>query len=396
MRCNAAVRACHKVCRRLLSGCGGRIDGGQPDPLTERSKTLGGDLRSHMELPPESEPTEGSEALLEVCQRRHFLSGTKKQLSRDSLLSGCHPGFGPLGVELRKNLAAQWWSSVVLCREQVFAVGALHHGPGPSLPEDRAFRIGEKTEASLVWFTSSRTSSQWLDFWLRHRLLWWRKFAMSPSNFSSSDCQDEEGRKGNKLYYSFPWGKEPIETLWNLGDKELLHMYPGDVAKLHGRDGRKSVVPSVVSVSGDLDRGMLAYLYDSFQLTENSFTRKKNLHRKVLKLHPCLAPIKVALDVGRGPTVELRQVCQGLFNELLENGISVWPGYLETVQSSLEQLYSKIVGDHLLTARGYGGDLICRGREEKGRGNASLHIRESNLVRVPRALLGDPAFEAGG
>lgn len=35
------------------------------------------------------------------------------------------------------------------------------------------------------------------------------------------------------------------------------------------------------------------------------------------------------------------QVCQGLFNELLENGISVWPGYMETVQSSLEQLYSK-------------------------------------------------------
>lgn len=61
----------------------------------------------------------------------------------------------------------------------------------------------------------------------------------------------------------------------------------------------------------------------------------------VLKLHPCLAPIKVALDMGRGPTVELRQICQGLFNEFLESGISVWPGYLETAQSSLEQLYSK-------------------------------------------------------
>lgn len=35
------------------------------------------------------------------------------------------------------------------------------------------------------------------------------------------------------------------------------------------------------------------------------------------------------------------QVCQGLLNELLESGISVWPGYLETAQSSLEQLYSK-------------------------------------------------------
>ncbi|XP_043440946.1 DNA polymerase subunit gamma-2, mitochondrial isoform X4 [Prionailurus bengalensis] len=384
MRSGAAVRACQKVCRCLLSGFGGRVDGGQPEPLTEGSSSFGVPLRSQAELPRGSEPTEvpepgeGSEELLEICQRRHFFSGSRRQLSRHSLLSGCHPGFGPLGIELRKNLAAEWWSSVVVLREQVFPVDALHHEPGPLLPGDSTFRlvsaatlrellqdkelskeqlvafldnllktsgklrenllhgalehyvncldlvnrrlpyglaqigvcfhpvsdtkqtpdgvkrIGEKTEASLVWFTSARTAGQWLDFWLRHRLLWWRKFAKSPSNFSSSDCQDEEGRKGNKLYYNFPWGKEPIETLWNLGDHELLNMCPGNESQLH-----------------------------------------------VLKLHPCLAPVKVALDVGRGPTVELRQVCQGLFSELLENGISVWPGYLETVHSSLEQLYSK-------------------------------------------------------
>uniref|UniRef100_A0A5F9CG00 DNA polymerase subunit gamma-2 n=1 Tax=Oryctolagus cuniculus TaxID=9986 RepID=A0A5F9CG00_RABIT len=424
MRPRATVRTCRKVCRCLLSGFGGRVDG------TETRSSAGAPPSSRAELPGDSErpgapaSEEGSAALLEICRTRHFLSGTRLQHSRERLLSGCHPGFGPLGVELRKNLAAEWWSSVVAFREQVFPVDARHQEPGPGPPGRGALRLvpatlreilqdkelskeelvaflenllsasgklrdsllhgalehyvsgldlvnkrlpyglaqigvcfhpvadteqipagtkrlGEKTEASLVWFTSARTSSQWLDFWLRHRLLWWRKFATSPSNFSSSDCQDEKGRKGSKLYYSFPWGKEPIETLWNLGDEELLHMYPGDVSKLHGRDGRKNVVPCVLSVSGDLDRGVLAYLHDSFQLTENSFTRRKHLHRKVLKLHPCLTPIKVALDVGRGPTVELRQVCQGLFKELLESGISVWPGYLETVQSSLEQLYSK-------------------------------------------------------
>ncbi|XP_066092001.1 DNA polymerase subunit gamma-2 isoform X2 [Saccopteryx bilineata] len=373
MRSGAAVRACQSVGRCRLSCLGGRAGGGQPEAAMEGWSTVGGPPRSNAELPGGSEPreapdnAEGSEALAEICERRHFLLGTKGQISRKSLLSGCHHGVGPLGFELRKNLAAEWWSSVVAFREQVFPVDAPHHESGPSLPGDSAFRlvsaetvreilqdkelskeqlvafldnllktsgklrenllhgalehyvkcldlvnqrlpyglaqigvcfhpasdtkqtpdgvkrIGERTEASLAWFTSARTASQWLDFWLRHRLLWWRK----------------------------------------------------------GRDGRKAVVPSVLSVSGDLDRGVLAYLCDSFQLTENSFTRKKNLHRKVLKLHPCLAPIKVALDMGRGPTVELRQVCQGLYNELLENGISVWPGYLETAQSSLEQLYSK-------------------------------------------------------
>ncbi|XP_060058562.1 DNA polymerase subunit gamma-2, mitochondrial [Erinaceus europaeus] len=410
MRGGAVGPPCRRVCRRLLSGPQGRGRAEPPSGSAERAAP---------------EPEDGSAALMALCRRRHFLGGGERQLGRDRLLGGRHPGWGPLGVQLRSNLAAEWWAAAAAFREQVLPVHAPLGDGGPPVPgggalrlvcadslraalragrrgeeqlaaaledslvasvelrqsllhgalkhyvncldlvnkrlpyglaqigvcfhpvsdtehkPDGVKRIGEKTEASLVWFTSARTANQWLDFWLRQRLLWWRKFAVSPSNFSSSDCQDEEGRKGNKLYYNFPWGKETIETLWNLGDRELLHMYPGDVSKLQGRDGRRNVVPSVLSISGDLDRGLLAYLYDSFQLTENSFTRKKNLHRKVLKLHPCLAPVKAAVDVGRGPTVELRQVSRGLFNELVENGISVWPGYLETGQSSMEHLYSK-------------------------------------------------------
>uniref|UniRef100_A0A8C3QXP3 RNA helicase n=1 Tax=Cyanoderma ruficeps TaxID=181631 RepID=A0A8C3QXP3_9PASS len=175
-------------------------------------------------------------------------------------------------------------------------------------------RIGERTTSLLAWFSSPRTAGQWLDYWLRQRLQWWRKFAVGPSNFSSSDFQDEEGRRGFKLHYRFPWGTETIETLQNLGDTELLQLYPGERLKLLGRDGRKNVIPHVLSVSGNLDRGVLAYLFDSLQLVENPLTAKKNSQRKV---------------------------CQGLFNELTENGISVWPGYLETVHMSQEHLYTK-------------------------------------------------------
>ncbi|XP_074080887.1 DNA polymerase subunit gamma-2 [Macrotis lagotis] len=381
--------------------------------------------RAYATPPAAGAAAQGEDALWDLCQRRHFLVGPQPPLGRDALRAGHHPGLGPLGVGLRKNLASQWWASVAAFREHIFPLDTPLRQPWPAGPSGRGLclvradalravvrdpalgkdplpaaleslvesagtlredlrhgalkhyvncldlvnkrlpyglaqigvcfqdvpdightcdgikRIGERTMSSLVWFTAARTAGQWLDFWLRHRLLWWRKFAVSPSNFSSSDCQNEEGRKGSKLFYRFPWGKEPVETLWNLGDHELLQLHSGDKSKLHGRDGRKNVIPQVLSVSGDLDQGVLAYLYDSFQLTDKSFTGKKDLQRKVLKLHPCLAPVKVALDMGRGPTVELRQVCQGLFTELLESGISVWPGYLETMQSSMEQLYSK-------------------------------------------------------
>ncbi|XP_070596457.1 DNA polymerase subunit gamma-2 [Erythrolamprus reginae] len=365
---------------------------------------------------------EAAAAALAACQRRRFLrrGGGEDPRTWASYLRGDYPAFGPLGVALKKNLAAQWWEAVVVFREQVLGVeGPARLGPaadqgplgeflrlvhprsvGETLreaasdgeqplaalqrmlarsgmlrdnllhgaleqyidclelvnqrlpfgiaqigvcfhPNDKnPMRTGERTMASLVWYSSARTAGQWLGYWLRQRLQWWRKFAISPSNFSSA-AHNEEGRRGNNLYYNFPWGKETIETVQMLGDNELLQMYPGNVSRLHGRDGRKHVVPHVLSVNGNLDSGVLAYLYDSMQVSENGLTKKKALQRQVLKLHPCLAPVKVALDMGRGPAVELREVCQELFKELLENEISVWPGYLETMQSSLEQLYTK-------------------------------------------------------
>ncbi|KFP84572.1 hypothetical protein N310_03484, partial [Acanthisitta chloris] len=247
---------------------------------------------------------------------------------------------------LSPGVLAQYASCLELVNKRLpcglAQVGVCFH----SVPEDEQHsteltRIGERTSSLLAWFSSPRTAGQWLDYWLRQRLQWWRKFAVAPSNFSSSDFQDAEGRRGFNLHYNFPWGTETIETLKNHGDTELLEMYPGDSSRLLGRDGRKNVIPHVLSVNGDLDRGVLAYLFDSLQLSENPLTKKSSSQRKVLKLHPCLAPLKVALDVGKGPTTELRQVCQGLFNELTESRISVWPGYLETVQVSLEQLYTK-------------------------------------------------------
>lgn len=105
------------------------------------------------------------------------------------------------------------------------------------------------------------------------------------------------------------------------------------------RDGRKSV-PHVVSVTGNMDRGLLAFLSNSLQqqkredgkqrlkhrrvMMQNNmatFQKKRSFERcdlrsevliyfyvEVLKLHPVLAPVKVALDIGRGATMELRQV----------------------------------------------------------------------------------------
>ncbi|XP_076583831.1 DNA polymerase subunit gamma-2 [Chaetodon auriga] len=202
----------------------------------------------------------------------------------------------------------------------------------------------EVTQTSLVWFCSPRTSSQWLDHWTQQRLKWWRKFALAPSGFSSSDVPEEEleevASHGVRIMYSFPWGQEPVETLWSRGDAELLRTHEGVRSKLHFQDGRKSV-PHVISVTGNMDRGVMAFLSNSFQHIKKEGSKQKLQQRKVLKLHPVLAPVKVALDMGKGATMELRQVCEGLLQEFMEAKISAWPGYLRTLPKSMEQLNAK-------------------------------------------------------
>lgn len=248
-----------------------------------------------------------------------------------------------LRTELLQGALEQYAHSLSLVNRKLpFGLAEMGVCYQPAAPDSEGTtRTGEAMLASLVWFSSPRTAGQWLDFWVRHRLQWWRKFATGASNFSSSDFQDECGTKGTRLYYSFPWGREPIETLQSLGDRELLETHQNNRAKLQCRDERKTVIPHVLSVSGNMDRGVLAYLFDSLQQLKKVDSKQRLHQRKVLKLHPSLAPVKVALDMGRGPTLELRQVCEGLLQELLEEDIAVWPGYLETMQTSLEQLHSK-------------------------------------------------------
>ena len=62
------------------------------------------------------------------------------------------------------------------------------------------------------------------------------QFALSPSDFSSSDVPEGEldavASRGVRLMYRFPWGQEALETLWSRGNTELLETHKGARSKL--------------------------------------------------------------------------------------------------------------------------------------------------------------------
>ncbi|TNN69513.1 DNA polymerase subunit gamma-2, mitochondrial [Liparis tanakae] len=330
-------------------------------------------------------------ALLQLCVDRHYVSPGHTNTERFQCGTSCI--YGPLGTELRRNLLEQWWRSVTTSTAQVFGISTLSSSEDPAaeargrlrmVESDRLLRVLEQPELSREQLVqevqaliqrspSPRTNflqgaleqfvpslelvNRKLPFGLAESGLCFQpsdgsvagslgttETEVVEENFSSSDVPVEElegaASRGVRIIYSFPWGQEPLETLWSRGHAELLQTHKGVRSKLQCRDGRKSV-PHVVSLTGNMDRGVMAFLSNSLQQLVKEDGKQKLLRRKVLKLHPVLAPVKVALDIGRGATMELRQVCEGLLQEFMEDKISAWPGYLETLPTSMEELNTK-------------------------------------------------------
>lgn len=62
--------------------------------------------------------------MLQLLQRRFFIS--PDQHHAVSFLKGRTCAYGPLGVDLKRNMLEQWWCSVVRSRPQVFGISTLH------------------------------------------------------------------------------------------------------------------------------------------------------------------------------------------------------------------------------------------------------------------------------
>lgn len=62
-------------------------------------------------------------ALLQICVDRCYVSPA--QTNVEMFQRGLCCSYGPLGVELRRNLLDQWWHSVTRSRAQVFGIATL-------------------------------------------------------------------------------------------------------------------------------------------------------------------------------------------------------------------------------------------------------------------------------
>ena len=337
------------------------------------------------------------EKMVSLCKRRGFIFPSSEIYGG---LSACWD-YGPLGIELKRNIKDAWWRSIVQERDDVAGLDssilmhpktweasghvegfkdpmveckACHHRwradeikegrcpeCGGELTEPRLFNLMFKTffgpveeEAAIVYlrpetaqgmfvdfanvlattrkklpfgiaqigkafrneitsgnfifrdrefemmevefFVKPGTDGEWLKYWLEERLNWYVNLGIKRENLRLREhTKDELAHYARACYdveYLFPMGWSELEGIANRGDFDLTQhaKSSGKDLSYFDPDTNERYTPYVIEPSAGVDRSLLAFLLDAYDEEPD-----KDEIRVVLRLHPDLAPIKVAV-----------------------------------------------------------------------------------------------------
>ena len=184
------------------------------------------------------------------------------------------------------------------------------------------FRSCEFEQMEMEFFCEPGTDDTWLDYWKNARMQWWQKFANDPSKFRLRAHEPDELAHYAKGCYDieflYPWGWGELEGVANRTDYDLQKhaKYSGSKLEYFDPVERKRYTPFVIEPAAGATRGVLSYLIDAYFEEEVETAKGTNI-RTVLKLHPQLAPVKVAvlpLVKKNGMPEKARDVVEAFFH----------------------------------------------------------------------------------
>jgi glycyl-tRNA synthetase len=153
----------------------------------------------------------------------------------------------------------------------------------------------------MEYFVEPGTDDQWLDYWKEERIGWWRKWANDKTKFRLRPHEPQELAHYAKgcydVEYEYPWGWGELEGIANRTDYDLKKHAEHSGQKLEYFDpqANRKFVPYVIEPAAGATRGALVYLIDAYHEEEVEAANGEKETRVVLRLHPRLAPYKVAV-----------------------------------------------------------------------------------------------------
>jgi glycyl-tRNA synthetase len=187
------------------------------------------------------------------------------------------------------------------------------------------FRTREFEQAELEFFCAPGTDDEWYQHWKQQRFDWYLNLGLKKENLRFRDHDPDELAHYAKacvdVEYRFPFGSgdwQELEGIANRTDFDLRQHQRGmrtinqwfesgkDLTKITLADEaadyqsgplsyfddekKQRYIPYVIEPSAGMDRSTLAFLVDAYDEEE-----VRGETRNLLRFHPALAPIKVAV-----------------------------------------------------------------------------------------------------
>ncbi len=182
------------------------------------------------------------------------------------------------------------------------------------------FRMREFEQMEMQFFIRPGTQMQWYAYWKEHRMKWHLALGTPAEKlrFKDHDKVAHYADAAVDIQFDFPFGMKELEGIHSRTDFDLkAHQeYSGKKLTYFDPELNESYVPYVLETSIGADRMFLAMLSTALQDETVPDADGKDSVRTVLKLHPALAPIKVAILPLLKNKEELTTKATAIFNKL--------------------------------------------------------------------------------
>jgi glycyl-tRNA synthetase len=217
--------------------------------------------------------------------------------------------------------------------------------------------------------------------WVEERFAWYQRYGLRRENLRLREHAKEElahyAKRTADIEYNFPMGWSELEGIANRTDYDLKQhaRFSGKSLTYYDEARKQHVVPFVIEPSAGADRSVLAFLVDAYREEE-----VRGDKRVVLRFHPDLAPVKIAVLPLLKKRSEIVATAQDLRTRLAHR----WPAVYDDT-AAIGRLYRR--QDEVGTPYCVTVDVKTVGDADKGeQGDRRVTIRERDSmeqVRVP-------------
>jgi len=163
-------------------------------------------------------------------------------------------------------------------------------------PGNFIFRDREFEQMEIEYFVRPGTDEEWHRHWVEERRNWYLRYGIREENLRVRRLEAADlahyAKDTYEVEYLFPMGWSELEGIANRTDFDLSQhaKFSGKDLRYFDEEAGERFIPYVIEPSAGVDRSLLAFLVDAYH--EETVRDEK---RVMLRLHPALAPIKVAV-----------------------------------------------------------------------------------------------------